>query len=568
MDPSYVSDKPGKSPMGMDLVPVYEDAASAGRPGTIIVSPVVVQNMGIRTTPVLHGPLRRSIRTVGTIDYDEGLVRDVTTKFDGWIEELYVDYTGQYVERGKPLFRVYSPELYSSQEEYLLALRYQNSVQSKALPEAARDMKRLIESSRLRLEFFDISEEQIKALEERGTPSKTLTVVSPHTGIVVEKMARDGMKVRPGMKLYTIADLSRVWANVDIYENEAPFVKIGQDAIMELSYLPGEAFHGKVIYVYPFVSADTRTLTVRLEFDNPHLQLKPGMFANVSIEAGSQRQGLMVPRSVVIDTGRRKVAFVALGSGKFEPRQIVTGVDLGEDQVEVLDGLVEGESVVVSGQFMLDSESKLREAVLKMMEQRRGSTSEVAGGRENRAPLRGAGENVGGEERSPKPPTEKRASEEQSGVAAPELATAIRPVLDAYLELQLALSSGDSRVLDLRVTSLQAALSRLTRQALERGARDVDARASTALEALPRMFGRSLDAVRAQFKQLSREVIALVELAGTGSLGDNIYVMRCPMADGQWIQQGSEPANPYYGASMLRCGEATPLVGEEAPSGP
>lgn len=559
MDPNYISETPGKSPMGMDLVPVYEDETSAGTGTTIRISPVVVQNMGVRTAVVERSDLVRTIRTVGTIDYDEPLVRDVTTKFEGWIEKLYVDYTGQAVEKGAPLFTVYSRELYSSQEEYLLALRNQDTTMAKDFPDAARDMEQLVESSRLRLELFDISAEQIRELEQRGTPSKNLTMLSPHSGIVVEKMARDGMRVTPGMKLYTIADLSRVWVYVDIYENEVPFVKIGQQARMDLSYLPGEVFTGKVVYVYPFVATQTRTVKVRLEFDNPHMQLKPGMFANIRIDADLGRSGLVVPRSAIIDTGERQIAFVSRGEGRFEARQISVGFDLGSDSVEVREGLSEGEPVVTSGQFLLDSESKLREAVLKMIEQRKGKASSqelAASPADDTTTQVEATRDAGGADIS---------AEAVPGSAA-SIATDLAPVLERYLEIQKGLAAGSARRAGEAATMIGSPLAELNSAA--RGLEGPSAAivadyVETARAAVTGMRGRSLDSMRAQFQDLSRAVIGLLTLAGEKNLGGNLRVFSCPMAGGEWVQRGDEPANPYYGFSMLRCGDPAEIGGSE-----
>jgi len=553
MDPSFVSDRSGKSPMGMDLIPVYEEEGAESGDVAITISPVVVQNMGVRTAPVERRAVVRTVRTVGSLDYDEQRVRDVTTKFDGWIEDLYADYTGQYIDKGAPLFSVYSPEIYSSQEEYLLALRNKNVIPSEVLPEAARDMRDLAESSRLRLELFDISEDQIQELARRGTPEKAMTIRSPYAGIIVEKMAREGMQIRPGMKLYTIADLSRVWAYVDIYENEISFVKLGQDATMELSYLPGEIFHGKVIYIYPYVETDTRTVKVRLEFDNAHLELKPGMFADVEIKADLGRQSLQVPRSAIIDTGRRQVAFVALGAGRFEPRSVRTGVNLGDDYVEVLEGLHDGELVVTSGQFLLDSESKLREAVLKMMEQKQAAGA-TAGADDH-----------GVQKHSEMNHPQVDAEEMPPIGSASDLAELARPVIERYLDLQQVLSQDGEGKLDTTVRALTEPLARLATAAADDtpGHRAVREHATAARDTVDRMTGRSIDTVRAQFGDLSKQATALLALVGSSNIETQLYAFYCPMAGSGWIQRTEQPRNPYYGSSMHQCGDSVSLLKEQ-----
>ncbi len=375
MDPNYISEKPGKSPMGMDLVPVYADEDESPSAHTIRIDPVTVQNMGIRTQVVERGPLVKVIRTVGRVDYDEQQVTFINTKFKGWIERLYVDETGQQVTKEQPLFDVYSPELYAAQEEYLAAVRNRPLLEGSTFAPATEEAARLVEAAVTKLKYLDVSEEQIARIRETKQVEKALTIHSPAEGIVTEKMALEGMYVMPGMRLYTIADLSRIWVYVDIYEYQLPWVYAGQPARMTLPYVPGKEFVGKVVYVYPYLEQQTRVIKVRLEFENPRLDLKPGMYANVRLESRFPDEALLVPRAAYIDSGERKVAFVDRGGGKFEPREIQTGVEAEEGMVEVLHGLDEGEVVVTSGQFLLDAESKLKEAVAKMMEAERAKTT-------------------------------------------------------------------------------------------------------------------------------------------------------------------------------------------------
>ena len=364
MDPAYTSDQPGKSPMGMDLVPVYADQVDSG--SQITIDPVTVQNMGVRTAVLRRSPLVRTIRTVGRVDYDEQQVTFINTKFDGWIETLHVNKTGQQVAKGQPLFDVYSPQLYSAQEEYLAAIRGLDAL-SGASKEVRRQSQQLLDAARIKLAYLDVSDEQIAALASDKRIAKTLTIHSPATGVVVDKMAIEGMYIKPGMQLYSLADLSRVWVYVDIYEYQLPWVRMGQTATMTLPYIPGKQFVGKVIYVYPYLDKQTRVIKVRLEFENPAGELRPDMYATVAIAADLQRDGLLIPREAYIDSGVRKVAFVALDQGRFQPRDIQVGVEAEDGMVEVLYGLAAGERVVTSGQFLLDAESKLKEAVAKML---------------------------------------------------------------------------------------------------------------------------------------------------------------------------------------------------------
>jgi RND family efflux transporter MFP subunit len=379
MDPNYVSDKPGKSPMGMDLVPVYADELESTTGPTITIEPATVQNMGIRTTTVQRGPLVKTVRTVGRVAYDEQRVTFVDTKFDGWIEKLYVDETGAHVSAGAPLFDVYSPKLYSAQEEYLAALRGAERLATSTVAEARNQARQLVDAARVQLKYFDISDQQIDRLKQTGEVQKTLTIYSPAGGVVTEKTAQQGMNVKPGVRLYTIADLSTVWVLADVYEYQLPWVRIGQAARMTLPYLPDRELTGRVAYIYPYLEGRARVAKVRLEFPNPNGELKPDMYANVTLRADLDRQALLIPREAYIDSGQRQVAFVALGEGRFQPREIQVGVQAEDGQVEVLDGLDGGERVVTSGQFLLDAESKLKEAIEKMRDPRAAATADSRG---------------------------------------------------------------------------------------------------------------------------------------------------------------------------------------------
>ncbi|MGQ9919656.1 MAG: efflux RND transporter periplasmic adaptor subunit, partial [Bryobacteraceae bacterium] len=360
MIPGEVRETPGKDSMGMDMVPVYEDEAAAAEAATISIDPVTIQNMGIRTVLVTNGPLRRVIRTVGTIDYNEPALTDVTTKFKGWIEKLYVDATGQLVMKGDPLFEIYSPELYSAQTEYLIAFRG-----APATDPAGRQA--LLQSARQKLKFFDISGDQVTELERTLEPRKTLRIVAPRDGFVIEKLAVEGQMVEAGKTLYRLADLGLVWVYAEVYEQDLPFVQLGQEAWVRLSYLPDRTFRGRVTYVYPTVDARTRTVRVRMEHHNPGYFLKPGMFVTVELVSELAPSVLLVPDTAVLRSGDRSLVFVAREGGRFEPRPVALGPRAENDLYQVLSGLHAGERVVTSGQFMLDSESQWREAIQKML---------------------------------------------------------------------------------------------------------------------------------------------------------------------------------------------------------
>jgi Cu(I)/Ag(I) efflux system membrane fusion protein len=330
-------------------------------PGTVQITPERQQLIGVKIGTVEMRSLEKLIRTVGRVDYDEKRIVTVSPKIGGWIEDLYVDFTGRYVKQGDPLLTIYSPELVSTQEEYLLALRAKKSLAKSPFPEVAGSGDSLAESAKRRLKLWDISDDQIKTLEESGQAKKTLTLYSPFSGFVLEKSAYKGMNVMPGVALYKLADLSVVWLYADIYEYELPFIRLGQEASIQLSYIPGETFRGRAIYIYPSLNSETRTAKVRFEIPNSHERLKPEMYANVEIKV-RLGQKLAVPDGAIIDTGIRQIAIIEKGNGYFEPREVkvVRGT---EHYYEVIKGLKAGERVVTSANFLIDSESKLKEAV-------------------------------------------------------------------------------------------------------------------------------------------------------------------------------------------------------------
>jgi RND family efflux transporter MFP subunit len=369
MDPGYIRDKPGKAPCGMDLVPVYEEVdEAAGGPGAISVSPATIQSMGVRTAKVEIRPLHRVTVTVGLVTYDERNLAVINTKVNGWVEQLYVNATGDPVRKGQTLLSIYSPELVSAQEEYLLAWKNYQTLGKSPVKEMAEGARRLLEASRRRLQYFDISPSQIQALKTTDQVKKNLILTSPANGIVTKRLVTQGMYVRSGMSLLEVADLSNIWVDAEIYQYELPWIRVGQPVTMTLEYLPGETFAGAIDYIYPYLKEATRTAKVRLKFPNPQLKLKPEMFAQVKIESPVAKEAVVVPTEAVLDTGLQQHVFLALGQGRFEPREVKLGVyGDGNSVREVLSGLKGGEDVVVSAQFLLDSESRFREAVQMMM---------------------------------------------------------------------------------------------------------------------------------------------------------------------------------------------------------
>ncbi len=371
MNPAVTSPAPAKDEMGMDYIPVYADEAGAGGGDVPGLAPVTIPAEGIalagvRTTEAVMEPIRAEIRTVGQVLPDETRVRRVQTKVGGWVEKLFVNFTGQQVRQGEPILSIYSPELLAGQEEFLRAKETSNRMAASSDPETRGDGERIFQAARRRLELFDVPASFLAGIEKSGKPERTVTLVAPVSGYVTAKDVLDGQKIEAGMALFTVADLSRVWVEADVYEYEARNLKPGIEATLALPYDPGKDFPAKVAYVYPVMNPETRTLKVRFEVPNQSLYLKPGMFADVtfSLDAG---EGITVPDSAVMDTGARQVVFVERGGGRFEPRLVKAGVRRG-GKAQIVSGLSAGERVVTGANFLLDSESRLQAVIQKMTE--------------------------------------------------------------------------------------------------------------------------------------------------------------------------------------------------------
>jgi RND family efflux transporter MFP subunit len=366
MDPNYISDKPGKSPMGMDLVPVYEDEAPAD--SGVRVDPSFIQNFGVRTAKVERGSIPANIRTIGVLDFDQKNIVSVNTKFEGWIEKARVNYIGEQVRKGDVLFEIYSPQLVTTEQEYLANLDYVNQLSNNGDPDAIKRARLLLEATHERLHYWDISDDQVAALRQSGKILRTLKVLSPVSGMVVEKMgdSLEGMKVTPGMNVYKIANLATLWANIQVFEYQVQHLALGQTAHLTLDAFPGQNWTGKIIYIDPKVDPKTRTLQASVEIANPDLKLRPQMYADVEIYAPEVAGVVKVPEEAVLHTGERNIVIVRKDSGLFDPREVSLGASGGGYQ-EVRSGLKAGETVVTSAQFLIDSESNLKEAVNKIL---------------------------------------------------------------------------------------------------------------------------------------------------------------------------------------------------------
>jgi RND family efflux transporter MFP subunit len=556
MHPWVLLPKPGDCPVcHMKLVPVDPNKLS----GEVNISPIMTQDIGVRVAPVTVGPVTRSIRTVGVVDYDETAVRDVNIKIAGWIEKLYVNATGQPVEKGQALFSIYSQELFTTQEEYLRAYK------SRARPSAtapdtqgaetdtARWDAELLAAVRKRLEYFDISDEQIKELERSGKSTKTMVLRSPFRGLVVTKNVVEGMKVDPGMQLYRIADLSRVWVMVTLYEHQLPYVQTGQQVVMTLPYIPGPTIKGTVTFVYPVLNQDLRQVKMRVEVDNPDLLLKPGMYANVEIHSKLADGKTLIPREAVIDTGERQVVLVSLGEGRFDVRPVKLNVEADGGMVQVLDGVKQGDMVVVSGQFLLDSEARYRESLAKMV---KGTLAA-----EQKAIVA-----VGGES--------------QIASLPPEVERAIGEVLDGYFQIGDRLAGDKADGLAEPARKVAAGVDAMVKVAIPSDEHFWHKHAEAG-----EIRGRALELVAPKDLAAARETYADLSIAlgkflqATGippSFAKEVHVLHCPMfREGQggniWLQPAGAPRNPFMGSAMLGCFDkryALPVTGAKTDQGP
>lgn len=342
MDPNYKRDKPGKSPMGMDLIPVYEEAGGDEEIGTVTISPDVVNNLGVRNAPVTRGQMDVSVNTVGYVQYDEDRLIHIHPRVEGWVEKLYVKASGDPVQKGASLYALYSPTLVNAQEELLLALKRNNAT--------------LIEAAKERLASLQVPKSEINRLRKSGKVSQTITVTAPQSGVLDNLMAREGMFVKPGMEIMAIGQLEHIWVIGEVFERQASLVQVGDQVQMQLGYSPGREWQGQVDYVYPSLNTKTRTAQIRVHFHNPDGYLKPGMFAQMRIETAPMDDTLLIPRQALIRTGSQSRVVLAKGEGRFKSVAVQVG-NINDEQAEIILGLDEGDRIVTSAQFLIDSES-------------------------------------------------------------------------------------------------------------------------------------------------------------------------------------------------------------------
>lgn len=372
MGTGHVSDRPLKDDMGMDYIPVYVETSPAGSPedaGVVRISPAVIQNMGVRTAQVVKGAVVGEIEANGVLALNETATTTITTKIDGYIEKLHVTAVGQTVNTDDPLFDIYSPDLDARLQEYLGALRYQDSLPAHAAQTLHRNATELVVAAHMRLESLGIRKTQLKKMAAEGAVPRVLTFYSPQHGTVLKKNVLEGSSITAGSELFQLADLSTLWVLADVYAQDYAALRVGNRARVSVQGLPGKVFEGRVDFIYPTQDAQTRTAKVRIGLRNPQRLLRPDMYATVTIQGGAQAPQLLLPKSAVLRTGRQDLIILALGDGRFRPQPVTLGTETREHYV-ALAGIAEGDLVVTSAQFLLDSESRVQEAVQKMQSER------------------------------------------------------------------------------------------------------------------------------------------------------------------------------------------------------
>jgi hypothetical protein len=545
MNPGEVSQKPGKDSMGMDLIPVYDEAGNG--PEVIQIDPGTVQRMNLLTGPVTRGPVLREFRTVGSVAYDEAGLLDITMKYEGWIEKLFVNTTWATVKAGDPLFEIYSPDVYNAELNYVVALRSEG--------EAGGPLSR---ASLARLQLFDVPADFIAELQRSREAKRTFVFRAPADGIIIEKMVLAGQMMKSGERIYRIADLSHVWVLAQIYEHDLPFVQVGQAATIRVTYGPERMIEGRVELLLPQVEDQTRTATARIVLSNPDGALRPGMFVDVRFAAQIATDAVLVPDLAVLRSGEHNTVFIANADGSFEPREVRLGVRSQGNLYQVLDGLAGGERVVTSGQFMLDSESQLRDVIQKMLKTTGadgGTATAVAvpegSGREkpDEHPLR---DNTSVEPVHSNRATSKMVGMDDMSILPTDARALLKNLALATITGGEALAADDFAGYQKQLPAIRQALT-----AFFAGyGRADDGPLEKFKEGLP-----DRDNIKAARRDFAYFSTAVSDLARENHLhhASGWHIFQCPMAPGigtgRWLQRSGDIKNPFYGAAMPDCGE-------------
>lgn len=545
MHPQVIQDHPGDCPIcHMQLTPLKAGMSASG---AVTIDPVVVQNMGIRTAEVTRGPLKTLVRAAGLFEEIEPNVHDVNLRLSGWIEKLHAGTVGMHLKKGDPLFDLYSPQLQTAVEELIAARRAAGSSPDGGDDLSSKSTAAMFESAERKLLLLGIQKEEVARLAKLDRAPGTVTFTSPVMGHVTEKPVVEGAAVKEGERVLRIVDHSKLWLDAQIYESQLPFIRMGQKATATVMSVPGKTFEGEVIFIHPHVDPVTRTVMVRLVIPNESMALRPGMYATVQITAELADEAVLVPREAVIDSGTRQIAFLALARGHFEARAVKMGVMAPNGMVQVLEGLAPGETVVTSGQFLLDAESRMKEAIRKHLTQKQPrddlEAEQVAEGVFSRKQTA----------TSPSPPSEAVADAEAKDQPA-------RASVDRLVKAYLALSAffGKPRPGDqpADVEELVTAAGELAGELPN----ETKPLAEKVASAASGMKGKPAEQQRGLFKPLSAAIIALVgQMPPSQSVADKLFVMHCPMADdnrgADWLQATETLANPFFAKSMKQCGE-------------
>ncbi len=529
MHPWIIQDHPGTCPIcHMELTPMQAGAVEMGTGGAAVtIDPAVVQNMGVQTAAVTRGSLSKTVRTVGSLEVPETGLYDITLKIGGYIDKLDADTTGMHIHKGEALFDLYSPELVAAEEELIAARRSVDATAGGAAAEAKTQAGELLAAARRKLELWDIPDDQIDAIAKLDQAPKDMTFRSPAEGHLADKMIVQGSAVQAGMKLMRIEDHRTLWLEAKVYEEQLPLVAEGETADATFDAAPGRTFSGKIIFINPHLDHMNRTTDVRVALDNGDFQLRPGMYGTVQIHTTPRENVIVVPDTAVIDTGTRKIVFVEEAVGHFSPRLVTTGISGDGDEVEVLSGLSAGETVVTSGEFLMDVESRTVEAVQKMREPAAAPASASMPATAASMPTTMGGEGV------------RRVQSDD--------------VVKSYLALgsYLQQDHADKKAAD--VHALVEASSALATS----GAGEIQPLARAVKDAAAAMDGQALDAQHKSFEKLGAAMVALIEkLPPSSQVAPTLYVVNCPMEKADWLQTEPTVHNPFL-TDMRTCGSVT-----------
>ena len=521
MSPPYISGRPGKSPMGMDLVPVYKDAVSGGT--AVTIDPVVIQNMGVRTVAAVEAPIHRTLRAVGYLAEPEPSQVDINLRVSGWVEKLYANTPGMRVRKGDPLFELYSPDLQVAIEEAIAARRVRADGKGQSAQETADTT---LAASRQKLRQLGLAEDQIDELVAAERAPRTVVFRSSVDGHITDKQGLFvGAAVKAGDRVLRLSDNSTLWLDAQVFERDLAEIAVRSEVTATTEFMPGRRFRGEVSFIHPHLDPATRTALVRVAVENPTRELKQGMYATIESALSGAAAGVLIPRDAVLDTGKRQIVFLALAGGKFEPRRVEVGMEDDEGRVQVLAGLAAGDVVVTSGQFLLDSESRLREAIQKFLESK-------APGAQGAAPALLAAQPV-------------------IAAITPAQQRAVDALFAAYLRLAEDLGAPNATT-QVGVQSLIDA----AQAAQHEGFADATSQVQAVLDAVETLKGKALDSQREAFKAVSAAQIALLDrMPPTADVAPRLYILHCSMAAADWVQATDAVANPYYGQDMKECGK-------------